>query len=667
MIFFLQLVYGQVGHIAALSGEAKIVRSGSILQAKKLDAIMEKDTIETFVGSKLQIIFKDKTTITLAEQTKFDLQEYLFDDASNSKMEFQVKKGFFKTITGKIGKIAKDRFRVKTANAYIGIRGTHFSGLIAQDKEKIICHKGSIVVTSVGKSVQLFEGELLLLKSGEPPKEIRKYNESDLKNSYSFAKIDHQVANLVSKAVSTIDIFAQDVMDANLQNQIYDKINSIANQNDKSANYNMYLDQSLQEAYTQLSSVYYETVVSGFAINSYTEQFSDYTPLSYTLFSVDEPKSASAEDILQATPFQTWRHEENTPRTPEEKIVEYMGGVNAFSKEIYKHWDGRASGRKITIHDGNILGVVTNTSDYVDRVSLIDPVENYARVIIDYGNQLIYANLKFNANDPITLQKQYWDFAISSSDVLSVSSTGFYADGEDFYNLQGYKVYDASRLLYGRFYGDEIEQVAADFALSLNAEGVSMDEYDPYDTRFTFGTFAANSIESYDVEQIFVGEDDYFSWGYWDSGDPLGTNGAWVKPKIANTAQETIQQFEANKQIYTYTGGIIGSYFRPVEYSPTEVLQGEFSFAMDFGNGSWGGEAYVEAVEDKYLFSIENGVVNQKGFYSDKYLYKGSQDVKNMDISGEFFGENGEKIGGGIRFETVKGNVGLGAFAGTKQ
>jgi hypothetical protein len=38
-----------------------------------------------------------------------------------------------------------------------------------------------------------------------------------------------------------------------------------------------------------------------------------------------------------------------------------------------------------------------------------------------------------------------------------------------------------------------------------------------------------------------------------------------------------------------------------------------------------------------------------------------------MDISGEFFGENGEKIGGGIRFETINGNVGLGAFAGTKQ
>jgi len=74
----------------------------------------------------------------------------------------ELKHGFFKIVTGKIGKIAPERFKVKTKAATIGIRGTQFMASVQDEHETIACSKGALVVETQTKTFELPAGMMLV-------------------------------------------------------------------------------------------------------------------------------------------------------------------------------------------------------------------------------------------------------------------------------------------------------------------------------------------------------------------------------------------------------------------------------------------------------------------------------------------------------------------------
>lgn len=157
----------EVGEIAMLRGEALVARQGNDLKAKIQMPIEDKDTIKTKEESKVQISFKDETVITIGAETIFEIEDYLYEE-KNSKANFNVNKGSFKVITGKIGKLAPKSFLLKTKTSLIGIRGTIFAGEIGQDEANgdfIACIKGSIVVTSLTtkESFEITHGQMIFI------------------------------------------------------------------------------------------------------------------------------------------------------------------------------------------------------------------------------------------------------------------------------------------------------------------------------------------------------------------------------------------------------------------------------------------------------------------------------------------------------------------------
>jgi len=110
----------------------------------------------------MQIVFNDETTVTLGANTIFRVDEYL-EDEKNSKVELSVTQGAFKVITGKIGKLAPERFKFRTKSATIGIRGTIFAGQTGHDRfsnDLISCLGGKIIIKTGQKEVQLIKGEM---------------------------------------------------------------------------------------------------------------------------------------------------------------------------------------------------------------------------------------------------------------------------------------------------------------------------------------------------------------------------------------------------------------------------------------------------------------------------------------------------------------------------
>ncbi len=164
-----------IGKVSALRGSADLFRNGEQKAVVKGMKLEEHDKIKTASNSKLQIVFNDKTVISLGQKSELSVDEYLYDD-HNKKAKFSVTKGFFKSITGKIGKLAPKHFKIKTANATIGVRGTTIIAETTKKLDIIACSQGQIEVVSQRGSVIVNQGERTIVSSVKAPTKAQKIN-----------------------------------------------------------------------------------------------------------------------------------------------------------------------------------------------------------------------------------------------------------------------------------------------------------------------------------------------------------------------------------------------------------------------------------------------------------------------------------------------------------
>lgn len=132
-LLFSQSIMAAVGKITALSGQAVIERGLQKITAKIGLEIEESDEIRTQDKTKLQLVFNDKTVITLGKNTHFVVNRYLFDNSKKSEVDFSLTKGFLKSMTGAISKVAPQRFKIRAKTNTIGIRGTVFTVFFSGD------------------------------------------------------------------------------------------------------------------------------------------------------------------------------------------------------------------------------------------------------------------------------------------------------------------------------------------------------------------------------------------------------------------------------------------------------------------------------------------------------------------------------------------------------
>lgn len=152
------LVWSNIGNVAALKGDANIIRKSKTLKIKSGMELEVKDEIVTSSAASVQVILKDHTVVTIGPDSVFVFDAYSFGAKEESEVAMHIDRGFFRSVTGKIGKLAPERFKVKTVSATIGIRGTDFSALVSENHEIISCYKGSITALIDSVSHDVNEG-----------------------------------------------------------------------------------------------------------------------------------------------------------------------------------------------------------------------------------------------------------------------------------------------------------------------------------------------------------------------------------------------------------------------------------------------------------------------------------------------------------------------------
>lgn len=145
------VLMASIGRVTAIRGDVKITRGIALYQAHKSLEVEEKDTFFTSKNGSMQITFSDNSVITLGKNTIFKVDEYLYNEKKRDKnrVKFKFRKGFFKSITGRIGKLAPKNFSIKTKNSTIGVRGTEITGTSNDKIENIVCTHGKIIVKSL--------------------------------------------------------------------------------------------------------------------------------------------------------------------------------------------------------------------------------------------------------------------------------------------------------------------------------------------------------------------------------------------------------------------------------------------------------------------------------------------------------------------------------------
>lgn len=139
------------------------------------------DTVDTGPG-RAQLRFTDGAMVSLQPQTQFRIDAYEFKGQADGgeKGFFSLLKGAMRTITGAIGKTDRKAYRLDTAVATIGIRGTTYSvtygnSITVNTVEGAVeaCNNGGCLVVGAGQSayVKDIDTAPVFLGGGSQPPE----------------------------------------------------------------------------------------------------------------------------------------------------------------------------------------------------------------------------------------------------------------------------------------------------------------------------------------------------------------------------------------------------------------------------------------------------------------------------------------------------------------
>lgn len=124
---------GQVTH---LSGTLSAKRSdGSSTLLSVGSEVREGDELTTQRETYARIRFADRGEVVLRPESALKVERFAYDaqKPETDGVLFGLIRGGLRAVTGLIGKRNKDAYKVRTATATIGIRGTHFGLLMCAD------------------------------------------------------------------------------------------------------------------------------------------------------------------------------------------------------------------------------------------------------------------------------------------------------------------------------------------------------------------------------------------------------------------------------------------------------------------------------------------------------------------------------------------------------
>lgn len=134
------LVLGKATIEPAAGGRPRIAKAGSKIKVR--------DQIATTANGHVHIRFVDDALVSVRPDSRLEITRYDYDPArpSLSTVKFDLIEGVTRAISGDAAKSARQRFRLNTPIAAIGVRGTDFTVSAKAGSTKALVNEGTIVL-----------------------------------------------------------------------------------------------------------------------------------------------------------------------------------------------------------------------------------------------------------------------------------------------------------------------------------------------------------------------------------------------------------------------------------------------------------------------------------------------------------------------------------------
>lgn len=145
------------GEVTAAMGEALIVASaGGERTAAQGMPLYVGDILQTGPGGHIHIRMVDDALVSLRPKSKLKITSYAYQSGVTeiTQIRFDLLHGTVRSVTGKGGELAKDRFRMNTPIAAIGVRGTDFIARADAETTLVNVQSGAIVLAPLGDGCQ---------------------------------------------------------------------------------------------------------------------------------------------------------------------------------------------------------------------------------------------------------------------------------------------------------------------------------------------------------------------------------------------------------------------------------------------------------------------------------------------------------------------------------
>ena len=133
-----------IGNVEAITAD------GSRRMLSKGSAINEGDAINTAAGARAQLRFIDGGYVSLQPDTRFRVDQFNYKNKTDGSEKgfFSLLKGSLRAITGSIGHTNHNTYKVMTATATIGIRGTGYKAEIRDDGLFVSVGEGAVMLSN---------------------------------------------------------------------------------------------------------------------------------------------------------------------------------------------------------------------------------------------------------------------------------------------------------------------------------------------------------------------------------------------------------------------------------------------------------------------------------------------------------------------------------------
>ena len=140
-----------VGDVTLVIGSVQVQRGEQQLPLSRGSSLMVGDNIQTQANGHVHLRFVDGALVSVRPASSLKIVEYRFDKSnpSASVVRFQLDQGVVRAISGQAAEAAKDKFRLNTPLAAIGVKGTDFVVEAVKGRVNAIVNQGAIVLAPI--------------------------------------------------------------------------------------------------------------------------------------------------------------------------------------------------------------------------------------------------------------------------------------------------------------------------------------------------------------------------------------------------------------------------------------------------------------------------------------------------------------------------------------